>query len=356
MPSRPLPGSPTRRRALGLLALAALGAPLAGCSRLPALDEVRVDPDWPGAPAPPVPDADELARREAAGAAGALRASAALLEPDPAALAPALALVVDVCAVHREQLGEPVDAAAPTATATGAPSAPAPSAEALVAEAPSAEALLAELVAAAGSARAAVPGTSPGLARLLTSVAASRALLAESLAAAAALPAPAAPPLPAPADGDAVGSGEPGATGAPVPRGAAALLDVVDGQLAASRAAEVAAAALGDDDRARALALRDALVLEAQALAGAVAGGPTPVPAPGYALPGPVTGPEDAVGLVVVVLERLAATALEAVPALDGEERLLAADVLARTSVTAAAWRPRPADAATLALPGTAAP
>ena len=354
MPSRPLPRSPTRRSALGLLGLvplAALGAPLAGCGALPALEDVRVDPDWPGTAPPPVPDADELARRDAVAAARALRGAASELAPSPAETA-ALALVADACAVHLQQLGEPVGADEEGGGApTGSPSVATPAHEP-----PSAAVVLDGLVAAARSARSAVPGTSGGLARLLASVAASRALLAGAVAVAAQLPAPAVPePLPAPAGGRASGTG--GATATPAPE-AGALADVVAGALAASRAAEVAAASLGEDARDRALALRDDLAREAQALADALAaaGAAAPVPAPGYALPGPVTDAQDAVGLVVLVLDRLAATALGAVPALEGGRRLLAADVLARAAAAAAAWRPGPLDAGVAALPGTTAP
>jgi len=362
VPSRPPTWSPTRRSALGLLWLAALGAPLAGCTNLPALEDVRVDPDWPGTAPPPVPDADELARRDAAGAARVLGASAAALrelaggaegagdeEGAGGAEGAALALVADACAVHLEQLGEPVDEAAPTgptATASGSPTARAQSAQELVAD----------LVAASSGARAAVPGTSPGLARLLASVAASRALLARAVAGATGLPAPDVPePLPPPGDASGPGGAE---RSAPPSSEGAALPEVAAGALAASRAAEVAAASLQDDDRDRALALRDALSQEAQALAAVLgaAGAEAPVAAPGYALPGPVTGAQEAVDLVVVVLERLAATALDAVPALEGDDRLRAADVLARTATAAAAWRPSPADVASTALPGTAAP
>ncbi|MEJ5866288.1 DUF4439 domain-containing protein [Pseudokineococcus sp. 5B2Z-1] len=371
----------SRRAVLRAAGLAALAAPLAGCGALADLRDVRVDPDWPGSPAPPVPDADERARRAAATSARDLAARALGTVPAdlPAADAGARALaeVVAACAVHLEQLD-----GAPTATGTAAPSGP-PSAPGAAAGPDAASgtggdagALVDALAAAARGAGDDLAGTSPGLARLLASVAASRALLARQLAAAVGAPEPALPPLPAvkgnasttdgeePAaqdsqDTEEAGGGDasPAGPADPADAAGAGLVRVAAGALAASRAAEVAAASLDGGRRERALSLRDALAREAAALGPAIAasGAEPPVPEAGYALASPVRGPQDAAALVVLVLDRLAATALGAVAELPGDRRALAADVLLRSAAAAGAWRPSP-DPAALALPGTSAP
>ncbi|GAA2031639.1 DUF4439 domain-containing protein [Pseudokineococcus marinus] len=390
MPSRPParrtarpPEQPTalwtsRRAVLRAAGLAALAAPLAACGALPDPRDVRVDPDWPGSPAPPVPDADERARRAAATsardlAARALGAAPADLHAEDAR-SRALAAVVAACAVHLEQLG-----GAPTATATTAPTGP-PSApgtasgpDAAGGTGADAGALVDALVAAARTAGDDLAVTSPGLARLLASVAASRALLARELAAAVGAPEPPLPPLPA-VEGDArttdgeepdaldtedAGGGDasPAGPADPADAAGAGLVRVAAATLAASRAAEVAAASLDGERRERALGLRDAMAQEAAALGPALerSGAETPVPEAGYALPSPVRGPQDAEALVVLVLDRLAATALGAVADLPGDRRALAADVLLRSAAAALPWRPSP-DPAALALPGTSAP
>ncbi len=358
----------------------ALAAPLAGCGALPEMGDVRVDPDWPGSPAPPVPNADERARRAAAASARDLAARALGAAPAdlPAedARSRALATVVAACAVHLEQLD-----GAPTATATAAPTGP-PSAPGTAAGPGAASgtggdagALVDALAAAARRAGDDLAGTSSGLARLLASVAASRALLARQLAAAVGAPEPALPPLPDvegdarttdgeepaaqdPQDTEDAGGGDASPAGPADSADAegAGLVRVAAGALAASRAAEVAAASLDGERRERALQLRDALAREAVALGPAIAasGAEPPVPEAGYALAFPVRGPQDAAALVVLVLDRLAATALGAVADLPGDRRALAADVLLRSAAAAGAWRPSP-DPAALALPGTSA-
>ncbi len=354
----------------------ALAAPLAGCGALPEMGDVRVDPDWPGTPAPPVPDADERARRAAA--AGARDLAARALGAAPADLpaedarSRALAAVVAACAVHLEQLD-----GAPTAP-TRPPSAPGTAAGPGAASGTGGDAgaLVDALAAAARGAGEDLAGTSPGLARLLASVAASRALLARQLAAAVGAPEPALPPLPDvegdarttdgeepaaqdPQDTEDAGGGDasPAEPADPADAEGAGLVRVAAGALAASRAAEVAAAPLDGGPRERALQLRDGLAREAAALGPAIAasGAEPPVPEAGYALASPLGGPQDAAALVVLVLDRLAATALGAVADLPGDRRPLAADVLLRSAAAAGAWRPSP-DPAALALPGTSTP
>lgn len=332
---------------VGLLAAVPLVA-LAGCSSLPDLSAVRVDPDWPGTADPPVPDADERARARAADDARTLRraADAFLAAGAEGAPAAAAALLVAAGAEHLAALGEPVDGpvtGGPTSTPTAPP-------------APSAAALAEQVAGAAEAARADVPGTSAGLARLLASVAASRSLLAQRVSGAPEVPDPSA----------VTGAGPAGSvTGTvltppqAVPGEAAALEGLAAGALAAARGVEVAAASLADDARARALDLRGALEAEADVVAAALVavGGRAPVAAPDYVLPAPLGGADDAVALVTLVLDRLAATALDAVPALVGERRLVAADTTVRAAAWADAWRPGgPADDVHLALPGTTAP
>lgn len=336
---------------LGLLSAVPL-AGLAGCSSLPDLSAVRVDPDWPGTAAPPVPDADERARARAADDARALRRAAEAFLAAGAEGAPAVAaaLVVAAGTEHLAALGEPDDGP------DGAPGTGAPTTAPTDAPASSAAALAEQVAGAAEAARADVPGTSSGLARLLAAVAASRSLLAQRVQGAPEVPDPSA----------VTGAGPAGSvTGTvltppqAVPGEAAALEGLAAGALAAARGVEVAAASLADDARAQALDLRGALEAEADVVAAALVavGGRAPVAAPDYVLPAPLGGADDAVALVTLVLDRLAATALDAVPALVGERRLVAADTTVRAAAWADAWRPGgPADDVRLALPGTTAP
>ncbi|MEJ5915895.1 DUF4439 domain-containing protein [Pseudokineococcus sp. 1T1Z-3] len=371
--SRPRPaGATSRRRVLGLL----VGAPLLATGGCGWSGDVRLDRDWPGTPPDPVPDADELARRRAADASRRVRAQALSLSPTAAT-----ELVVAVAGRHFVELGatpaaspapgdgeagadrageEPAGAAPlptdlPTDLPTGLPADPA---DLPPAPPPTAADLVGALLAGAREAGSDVPGTSAGMARLLASVAASRWTLAAAVAADAGLPAPEPPPAGLPA-----GEG-PAATPGPAPEegptpgpdaGTSRLADLATGALAASRGVEVAAASLGGDARARALALRDGLAAEADALAPLLlaAGLPAPVPAPGYVLPAPLGGPDDAVALVVTLLDRLSVAALAAVPALPGRERLAPARVLTRTALAARTWRPGGADEQSVALPGT---
>ena len=66
----------------------------------------------------------------------------------------------------------------------------------------------------------------------------------------------------------------------------------------------------------------------------------TPVaPAPAYALPSPVTNADEAVLLITLLEERLAAVWADAVAGLDGELRRQAIEGLTAAAVSAARWR-----------------
>ncbi|WP_432501297.1 DUF4439 domain-containing protein [Kineococcus arenarius] len=223
--------APDRRTVLAALAALA-GAPLAaGCG-------VRwVSGTEPTPTAQPGPD-DE-ARERAVDDARGLLARALTLGPAgagatpataPAAVQRVAASVVDACTAHLRALG--ADPVAPASAQPGASG--------------DASALAQELAAAAGRALDALPGVGGGMARLLCSVAASRALLADATATAAGAPPPPVPLAPAPAPAAT-------ASGAADAEGVAALQAVLAGEHAAVWCYGLVAGRLADELRARAL-------------------------------------------------------------------------------------------------------
>lgn len=271
-----------RRRALAGLLLAVTTVTLAGCG-------VRLET---AAPTEPVPDAAEVARSAAVDDALALEAAAgAALTGTEGALADVLALAAAASVAQADALGGVYDSGLPDATPTPAASASAPAAA-------TPHEVLALLGTSASDARTdARDAEDPGTARLLASVAASRAQLATRLASVlgADVPALDAEPegagLPRGGSADGSGSGDgsaagpsatpspsatgPGATDVPDAPGddldRATLLALVVAEDQAGYGFEVAAARLSDDERARA---RDAAAAHrSAATAWAVAAG-----------------------------------------------------------------------------------
>lgn len=121
----------------------------------------------------------------------------------------------------------------------------------------------------------------------------------------------------------------------------AALQEVLAAEHAVVYGYGVAGARLRGAARARATrgwtahrARRDAL----EALVAERGGQPQP-PAASYALPSPVRTPADARILLTLLEERLAAVWADAVAALDGDLRRLAAEGLTEAAVAGALWR-----------------
>ncbi len=270
--------APLRRALAGLLVIVTT-VTLAGCG-------VRLET---AAPTEPLPDAAEVARSAAVDDALALDAAAgAAATGTEGAVADVLALVGSASAAHADALGGVYDSGLPGATPTpsATPSAPVAATPAEV---------LALLGASASTARAdARDAEDPGMARLLASVAASRAQLATRLASAldAEVPAldtePEGAGLPRGGSADGSGSGDgsaaepstapsPSAT-APEPADSpgddldrATLLALVLAEDQAGYGFEVAAARLSDDARSRARSA--AAAHRATATAWAVAAG-----------------------------------------------------------------------------------
>jgi hypothetical protein len=89
-----------------------------------------------------------------------------------------------------------------------------------------------------------------------------------------------------------------------------------------------------DDGWTRHRAGRDALEGQLAEL-----GAEPAAPAAAYALPAPVTSADDAVTLLTLLEERLAAVWADAVASLHGQPRLQAVDGLTAAAVAAARWR-----------------
>ncbi|VTR78719.1 DUF4439 domain-containing protein [Cellulomonas hominis] len=355
-----VPAPPRHRLGTRLLAggLATVAAVLlSGCG-------LRWETD---APTEPRPDAAETARRAAVDEAQELAdaaTEAAAGAPEP--VAAVLALVPPAAATHVDELGGVYDSGiatptpTPTATATAAPATPAD--------------VLTLLGTAASRARAdARDAEDAGRARLLAAVAASRAQLAERLAAALGTPAPAVDADPddageaggGAADGSGSGdgsaaspapsgpaSGDPAATDSPAPTepAPAAGSDLGRTTLVALALAEdqtgfgfeVAAARLSGD--ARALARDSARAHRAAATAWATAAGvagtaddPRRVT---YAVGGELTGEAGVPAFCAGLLSDLAAVHADAVleTSAGTADRTAAVDGLREAAVEGLAW------------------
>lgn len=305
------------RRAV-LLAVAA--APLAGCGAdLSRLRDVRLDDE----PSPdPSPGPDELARRDAVTAAGALlRAAEAAAVTAPQPLAGLLTAVAAGHGAQLEALGGPDPApgtpSGPTTDAVGLP------------ELPGAQST------AAFAALAPLERVSGPMARLLASVAAADAVHAQLLASAQGQREPQPPsPVTAATEGRWSGGLDDAA--------AAALGACLDGEYAAAHGYGYVAARLDDGARDVAQAALAAHEHAAARLGGLLrdAGRDVPAPAPAYELP---EAGLDPVVLALLLEERTAALHATAVARTDDGARLLAADLLVGAALRAAAWRGAPA-------------
>lgn len=372
----PLRARPTGDRAPGRRSRAVAGVLAAGVVLLLSGCGLRWETE---PPAEPVPDAAEDARRTAVDDALALAeaaqaAAAGAGEP----VAAVLTLVVDAASTQVDALGgvydsglpdpEPdADAPSPTATATTAPVAtPAD--------------VLGQLGAAASTARAdALTAEDPGLARLLASVATSRAQLTDRLAAALGVEAPAVDAAPGPgwtsggaADGSGSGdgsatssatpsepatpTGSPGADGAtPGDGGATPGADAVGTDLdrpnllaltlaedQAGFGFEVAAARLSDDARslARDAAARHRATAGTWATAAGVSGTADDPRRVSYELDGDVSSAEAVRSFCAGLLSDLAAVHADAVLVTDAgtADRTAAVDGLRTSAVEALRW------------------
>jgi len=335
-------------RALAGLLAAAVVTGLSGCA-------LRWETD---APAEPVPDAAEAARRSAVDAALDLGAAARAAAPGAPAPAAEVLTLVDIAAAGQAQaLGGVYDSglpgATPTATATPAPAVTAGPAD-----------VLALLGTSASEARAdALAAPDPGLARLLASVAASRAQLATRLAAALGTEAPA---VDAPADepsaagaADGSGSGDGSATGTPATATPSAgptepadaqgtdldrttLVGLVLAEDQAGFGLEVAAARLGSTERqaARAEATERRAAATAWALAAGVAGTADDPRRVSYAIDGDITTPEGVRAFAAGLLTDLAAAYGDAVRQTSARsaDRTATVDGLRECAVAALGW------------------
>ena len=308
------PPRPLSRRALlrgGLLAGAV--ALTGGCGL--DLGQVR----WGQAPPPPepTPGPDELARRRATSSAQRLEgavAAALAVRPD---LEQLLSAVAAEHAAHREALGPLGDAPPPS-------SSPAP-----VPADPVADLLSLELE-AAGEPLADVVGVGPGLARLLASVAASRAVHASLLAGALGQPPPTAPLAPSLASSpDVTGDGAD-----------AALTALLAGEHAAVHTFAVLAARLADAEREPAVVSLEAHRLLVERLSQWLTDADLDVPpaAPGYQVP-PLPDDGDALALAVTLEEQVAVLDASLVAASTDDLRAVAADLLVQRALAASAWR-----------------
>ncbi|WP_147793851.1 DUF4439 domain-containing protein [Cellulomonas sp. Y8] len=369
-PSRPAPHpAPARsRRARALAGVLALGtaALLAGCGL-----RLETDP-----PAEPVPDATEQVRRDAVDDALALATAAeAATAGTDEGVAAVLGLVASTSEVQVEALGGVYEsglAEDPDATPSPTPSATDPAATPAD--------VLALLGGAASEARADARATDdPGLARLLASVAASRAQLADRLAAALGAEAPAVDAEPeggftagGSADGSGSGDGSaalpsasasgsatpapsPTATGPADALGAdldrADALALVLAEDQAGYGFEVVAARLSDDARAQARSAAAAHRAAATAWAEAVgvAGTAEDPRRVAYELGGDLSSAEAVRTFAAGLLTDLAAVHADAVldTGASTADRTAAVDGLRTSAVEALSWGATPT-----ALPG----
>lgn len=369
--ARPAPVRSPRARALAAVLALGTAALLSGCGL-----RLETDP-----PAEPAPDAAELVRRDAVDDALALAAAADAAGPGAdEAVAGVLGLVSSTAASQVEALGGVYDSG--LADAPGATPSPTPSATDPAATPADVLALLGD---AASGARADARATDePGLARLLASVAASRAQLTDRLAAALGTEAPAvdaegdgftaggsadgsgsgdgSAALPSPS-GSATGSPDP--TPAPTPTGAADALgadldrsDALALVLAEDQAGygfEVAAARLSDDARARARTAAAAHRAAATAWAEAVgvAGTAEDPRRVAYELDADLSSADTVRAFAAGLLTDLAAVHADAVleTGASTSDRTAAVDGLRTSAVESLAW-----GAAPTALPGLPAP
>jgi hypothetical protein len=361
-PARPAPVRSRRARALaGALALGA-AALLSGCG-------LRLET---APPSEPVPDAAEQVRRDAVDDALALASAAeAAAAGADEGVGAVLGLVASTAEVQVEALGGVYDSG--VAAPEGATPSPTPSATDPAATPADVLALLGDAASEARTdARAA---DDPGLARLLASVAASRAQLTDRLAAAlgaeapavdaepeggftaggsadgsgsgdgsAALPSASATPAPSP-----TGTGPADALGADLDRANALALVLAEDQT--GYGFEVAAARLADDARARARSAAAAHRAAATAWAEAVgvAGTAEDPRRVAYELDGDLSSAEAVRAFAAGLLTDLAAVHADAVleTGASTADRTAAVDGLRTSSVEALSWGATPA-----ALPG----
>lgn len=370
--ARPAPVRSPRARALAAVLALGTAALLSGCGL-----RLETDP-----PAEPVPDAAEQVRRDAVDDALALAAAADAAGPGvDEDVAGVLGLVSSTAASQVEALGGVYDSG--LADAPGATPSPTPSATDPAATPADVLALLGD---AASEARADARATDePGLARLLASVAASRAQLTDRLAGALGTEAPPVDAEPedgftagGSADGSGSGdgsaalpsasgtaSGSPGPTPAPTATGAADALGtdldrsdalaLVRAEDQAGYGFEVAAARLSDDARARARTAAAAHRAAATAWAEAVgvAGTAEDPRRVAYELDADLSAPEAVRAFAAGLLTDLAAVHADAVleTGASTADRTAAVDGLRTSAVESLAW-----GAAPTALPGLPEP
>jgi len=370
--ARPAPVRSPRARALAVTLALGTAALLSGCGL-----RLETDP-----PAEPVPDAAEQVRRDAVDDALALAAAADAAGPGADEdVAGVLGLVSSTAASQVEALGGVYDSG--LADAPGAT--PSPTASATDPAATPAD-VLALLGDAASEARADARATDePGLARLLASVAASRAQLTDRLAGALGTEAPPVDAEPedgftagGSADGSGSGdgsaalpsasgtaSGSPGPTTAPTATGAADALGtdldrsdalaLVRAEDQAGYGFEVAAARLSDDARARARTAAAAHRAAATAWAEAVgvAGTAEDPRRVAYELDADLSSAETVRAFAAGLLTDLAAVHADAVleTGASTADRTAAVDGLRTAAVESLGW-----GAAPTALPGLPEP
>ncbi len=338
----PRPAATTRsaRVVAAVLALVVGAAALSGCGLR------RETP----VPAEPSPDAVETARREAVDDALALDAAAraAATTTADAGVTDLLGQVSSASLRHVEQLGGAYDSGLDDATPT-APASP-------VAPVASPADVLAELGASSATARAGAVSVPDGpLARLLTSVSTSRALLATSLAGAlgvaapagaeaAALPAETADPTPPPQ-----GSPEPDPTTAALPDDALAALALAEDQ--AGYGLEVAAARLSGAarDAAIAAAARHRDQAQTWAVAAQAADTAQDPRRVAYALPAGASDSASATALARQIETTLTGTYTDAVATAGTDERPTLITLAREAALASLAWGATPT-----AFPGAA--
>lgn len=319
--------------------------------------------------AEPVPDAAEAVRRTAVDDALLLAATAQAVvdgaEAPDGAVAGVLALVVDTAATQVDALGGVYESGLPEPeTDAGAPS-PSPSPTAPADATPAA--VLALLGDAASTARAdALTTGDEGMARLLGSVAASRAQLTDRLAATLGVEAPAVDAetgtgwaTGGAADGSGSGDGSATAPSAtPSPSGTATaeagedplgtdldrddLVALVLAEDQAGYGFEVAAARLADDARsqARAAAAAHRATASGWAAAAGIAGTADDPRRVGYELDGDVSSADAVRAFAAGLLSDLAAVHADAVLATDAgtTDRTATVDGLRTSAVEALRW------------------
>jgi hypothetical protein len=353
---------PPRARAVAAVLAAGAALLLSGCGL-----RWETEP-----PAEPVPDAVEQARRTAVDDALALtEAARAALDGADEQAAGVLTLVVDAAATQVDALGGEYDSGLPEPEPDEA--APSASPAASAAAATPAD-VLALLGTAASTARAdALTAEDEGLARLLASVATSRAQLTDRLAAALGVEAPAVDAEPGtdwPSGGaaDGSGSGDGSATSpTPTPSGSATptgtptpaatgadggspgsdldRADLVALVLAEDQAGfgfEVAAARLSDDARslARDAAAEHRAAATAWATAAGIAGTGDDPRRVSYELDGDVSSAEAVRAFCAGLLTDLATVHADAVLATDARsaDRTATVDGLRTAAVEALRW------------------